>query len=83
MVTPLTAGYQTALESIFFPADSKYNPSNRKILLSVHMYSPYNFAINADKNYKKFEESYKEELRISFKTLYKRFSSFNQHIIIG
>ena len=84
MVTPLAAGYQAALESNFiFPSDSKYNPSNRKIILSVHMYSPYMFALNADKNYSKFEESYKVELRDSFKTLYKRFVSINQHVIIG
>ena len=84
MVTPLAAGYQAALESNFvFPTDSKYNPSNRKILLSVHMYSPYNFALNSDPKYTKFEESYKDELRNSFKTLYKRFSSINQHVIIG
>ena len=84
MVTPLAAGYQAALESNFlFPSDTKYNPSNRKIILSVHMYAPYNFALNADKNYTKFEESYKDELSNSFKALYKRFSSINQHVIIG
>ena len=84
MVTPLAAGYQAALESNFvFPTDSKYNPSNRKIILSVHMYSPYNFALNADKTYTKFEESYKTELKESFKTLYKRFVTINQHVIIG
>ena len=84
MVTPLAAGYQAALESNFiFPTDSKYNPANRKIILSVHMYSPYNFALNADKTYTKFEESYKTELKESFKALYKRFVTINQHVIIG
>ena len=84
MVTPLAAGYQAAIESNFiFPIDTKYNPSNRKIILSVHMYAPYNFALNADKRFTKFEESYKAELRNNFKTLYKRFSSINQHVIIG
>ena len=84
MVTPLAAGYQAAIESNFiFPMDTKYNPSNRKIILSVHMYAPYNFALNADKRFTKFEESYKAELRNNFKTLYKRFSSINQHVIIG
>ena len=84
MVTPLAAGYQAAMESNFiFPKDTKYNPSNRKIILSVHMYSPYNFALNADKAYTKFEEEYKVELTNNFKSLYKRFVSINQHVIIG
>ena len=84
MVTPLAAGYQASLESNFaFPTDSKYNPANRKLILSVHMYAPYNFALNADKSYTKFEESYKDELRNNFKTLYKRFVSINQQVIIG
>ena len=71
MITPLAAGYQAAIESIFkFPDDFKYNPLNSKLILSVHMYSPYKFTLNADKNYTNFEDSYKTELLESFKTLY-------------
>ena len=84
LITPLSAGYQASLESgLRFPLDDTYNPSNRKLILSVHMYSPYNFALNADKSYTKFEESYKDELSNSFKSLYKRYIFINQQIIIG
>ena len=84
MVTPLAAAYQAALVSGFvFPSDSKYNPTNNKLILSVHMYAPYDFALNADKRYTKFEESYKIELKDNFDTLYKRFVSNNQQVIIG
>ncbi len=42
MVTPLAAAYSSAVNQDFiFPGDSKYNPTNPKILLSVHMYLPY------------------------------------------
>ena len=47
------------------------------------MYAPYDFALNADKRYTKFEESYKIELKDNFDTLYKRFVSNNQQVIIG
>jgi len=51
MVTPLAAGNQAAMEYNFVvPSDFKYNNSNRKIIVNVHMYSPYNFALKADKS---------------------------------
>ena len=84
MITPLAAGFQPSLESgLIFPDDSKYNPKNNKLILSVHMYAPYDFALNADKTYTKFEESYKDDLKNNFEALYKKFISNNQHVIIG
>jgi endoglucanase len=84
MVTPLAAGYQAAIESPFeFPHDSKYNGINRKLILSVHMYAPYNLALNADKNYTKFEEGYKAELTDNFKTLYQKYVENGRQVIIG
>ena len=42
MITPLAAGYQAAMQSLVeFPDDEKYNPDNSKLILSVHMYSPF------------------------------------------
>ena len=84
MVTPLSAGYQASIESGFlFPQDSKYNGVNGKLILSVHMYAPYNLALNADKNYTKFEESYKAELTNNFRTLYGKYVQFGRQVIIG
>ena len=84
MVTPLAAGYQAAIESGFiFPHDSKYNPTNRKLILSVHMYAPYNLALNADKSYTIFEDSYKKELTTNFKTLYEKYIQNHRQVIIG
>ena len=42
MITPLFAGYQSAMESnVVFPDDSKYNPKSNKLILSIHMFAPY------------------------------------------
>ena len=84
MITPLAAGFQPALESgLVFPDDSKYNPNSNKLILSVHMYAPYDLALNADKSFTKFEESYKVDLKDNFEALYKKFVSNNQYVIIG
>ena len=84
MVTPIAAAYSSAVNQDFiFPGDSKYNPTNPKILLSVHMYLPYNFAMNADMSYTTFEESYASELYSDFKNLYESFVLKGHNVIIG
>lgn len=84
MATPLAAAYGAAVTSDFiFPGDSKYNPTNPKVLLSVHMYLPYNFAMNADMSFTKFEEAYKNEVVGDFKTLYQNFVLKGHHVVIG
>ena len=84
MVTPLSAAYSSAVNQDFiFPGDTSYNPTNPKILLSVHMYLPYNFAMNADMSYVTFEEAYGNELYSAFKNLYERFVLKGHNVIIG
>ena len=84
MVTPLAAAYSSAVTQDFiFPGDSAYNPTNPKILLSVHMYLPYNFAMNGDLSYVTFEESYGNELYSDFKNLYELFILKGHNVIIG
>ena len=84
MVTPLAAAYSSAINQDFiFPGDSAYNPTNPKILLSVHMYLPYNFAMNSDMSYVTFEESYGNELYSDFKNLYETFVLKGHNVIIG
>jgi len=84
MVTPIAAAYSSAINQDFiFPGDSKYNPTNPKILLSVHMYLPYNLAMNKDMSYTTFEESYANELYSDFKNLYESFVLKGHNVIIG
>ena len=84
MITPLAAGYSFAANSpLIFPDDSKYNKKNNKLLLSVHMYAPYDFALNGDMEYTKFTDAYKEELYENFVTLYKKYTSLGHNIVIG
>ena len=84
MVTPLSAAYSSAVNQDFiFPGDSAYNPTNPKILLSVHMYLPYNFAMNPDMSYVTFEEAYANELYSGFKNLYEKFVLRGHNVIIG
>ena len=84
MVTPLAAAYGAAVTSDFIiPGDTKYNPTNPKVLLSVHMYLPYNFAMNADMSFTKFEDAYKSEVVGDFKTLYENFVLKGHHVVIG
>ncbi len=84
MVTPLSAAYGSAVTSDFvIPGDSKYNPTNSKVIVSVHMYLPYNFCMNADMSFTKFEDAYKNEVVGDFKTLYEKFTLKGHHVIIG
>ena len=84
LVTPLAAAYSSAINQDFvFPGDSAYNPTNPKILLSVHMYLPYNFVMNPDMSFTTFEESYANELYSDFKNLYETFVLKGINIIVG
>jgi len=84
MVTPLAASYGGAVNQDFvIPNDKQYNPTNPKLIVSVHMYTPYNFAMNADMSYVKFEESYAKELYSDFKNLYETFILKGYNVIIG
>ena len=84
MITPLSAGYQAAMESnVVFPDDTKYNPKNKKLILSVHMYAPYNFALNLDKSYNTFDQSGRDELKNNFASLYNKYIINDIQVIIG
>ena len=84
MITPLVASYTSAVNAnVLFLGDSKYNTRNNKLILSVHMYTPYNFALNADMNYTKFTDSLREELFEDFSTLYKKYTANYHSVIIG
>ena len=83
MITPLFAGYQSAIDSnVVFPDDSKYNQNN-KLILSIHMFAPYQFCLDGNMEYTQFLDSYKDEIYENFVNLYKKYVSKGHSIIIG
>ena len=84
MITPLAAGYQSAMESkVEFPDDTKYNGFKKKLILSVHMYAPYNLALNGDKAYTKFDQAGRDELKHNLASLYDKYVKGGIPVIIG
>ncbi len=84
IITPLAVIYSNSVNAnVLFPDDSKYNTKNNKLILSVHMYTPYNFALNADMSYTTFTDAFREELFDDFSTLYKKYISSYHSVIIG
>ena len=84
MVTPLAAGFDFAINSNFvIPDDSKYNPNNEKMIVSIHLYSPYNLVMNKDMNYTLFTTDLKTELNTQFQYLNKMFVKPGYNVIIG
>ena len=47
------------------------------------MYLPYNFAMNAEMSFTKFEEAYQSEVVGDFKTLFENFVLKGHHVVIG
>ena len=84
MVTGLSAGYDAAINSpLAFPNDSKYNPKNNKLLLSVHMYEPFDFAMKPDMELSVFKDDYKKELDNRFSSLYLKYVQRGYSIVAG
>ena len=83
MITPLSAGYDSAIKSdLVFPNDKKYNSIN-KLILSVHMYQPYDFTMSKDLTLNIFIDQYKRDLDGSFSKLNDRYIKEGYSIIIG
>jgi endoglucanase len=83
MITPLSAGYESAIKSdVVFPNDKKYNSIN-KLILSVHMYQPYDFTMSKDLSLNVFIDQYKRDLDESFSRLNDRYIKEGYSIIIG
>ena len=84
LVTALSAGYDATVNSPFeFPDDKKYNPDNNKLLLSVHMYAPYDFAMNPNMTMKEFTPEYRAELYEKFTTIYQKYVAKGYHVVVG
>lgn len=79
MVPGLRAAIDSALAQEFkLPVDDEPG----KLILSVHMYDPYDFAMNA-KGPVKFEERFKKTLVMSFKSLNTFYISKGIPVVIG
>lgn len=65
------------------PDDNSYNPNNKKILVSVHLYTPYDFALNEDMSKSTFTPQYQNELESNLQTLRSRFVNQGYYVIVG
>ena len=84
MFPTIGASYDNLAKFDFkLPEDKEFNVNNDRMLLSLHMYTPYNFALNEDKTYKIFTKEYQQELLDDFKYLYDNLILKGIHIVIG
>ena len=74
--------YVTA-NSFTLPNDFASNQNTKRILVSVHMYTPYDFAMNPDMGKNQFNWNYQNELETNLQTLYNKFVSRGYHVVIG
>ena len=85
LVTSQAASYSYITgDNFVIPDDTQYNSdtSNRRILISIHMYSPYDFAMDAYSGVTTCGESCKVELNNYFDTLYNKFVVKGYRMII-
>ena len=83
MFTSQAAAYSYVTGSNFvLPDDSRYNSGNSRTLVSVHMYSPYDFAFNPS-GPNSCDQSCKSELDGYFRTLHDKFVSRGIGVVIG
>ena len=74
--------YVTA-NSFTMPDDSAWSPKTKRLFVSVHMYSPYDFAMNPDMGKNTFTDAYKNELESNFQSLYNRFVKNGYYVVVG
>lgn len=51
-------------------------------MISIHMYFPYDFTLNADNTYTKIFDNYKYELTNNFRAIYGKFVAKNVQVIL-
>ena len=84
LVTGLAAQYHNLIKSDFvFPSDKKYNPNNNKIMLSVHMYFPYEFAFTPDRKKSTFDDRIKNDFYAILRNLYEKYVLRGYNVIVG
>ena len=84
LICPLMASTITALNSDFiFPSDKNYNPNNNKLILSVHSYTPSDFAGSSKPEEKTYKDDYNIIQYDMFFNLYEKFILNGYNIIFG
>ena len=84
LICPLMASTKTALNSDFiFPSDKNYNPNNNKLILSVHSYTPSDFADSSKPEEKTYKDDYNIIQYDMFFNLYEKFILNGYNIIFG
>ncbi len=64
------------------PDDTSYNPKHKRILVSVHLYSPYDFALNSDMSINTFTSDYQSDLESTFNTLRTKFVKQGYYVVV-
>ena len=83
MFPTMGASYDNLAKFNFKVPEDKFNINNDRMILSLHMYLPYNFALNEDKTFNVFTKEYQKELLDDFKYLYDNLITKGTHVIIG
>ena len=84
LVTGLGAQYHSTVGSDFiFPGDEKYNPLNNKIMLSVHMYFPYDFAYTSNEKHREFTDRIKNDFYAILRNLYDKYVLSGHNVVVG
>jgi endoglucanase len=83
LVTNGAAAFDYVTSSGFnLPDDTPYNPKHKRLLVSVHMYTPYDFAMNGDMSKNFFTQEYKNELESKLNTLKNKFINNGYYVVI-
>jgi len=83
LFTSGAASYTYITSSGFtLPDDTAYNPKHKRILVSVHLYSPYDFALNEDMSKNYFTTDYQNELESYFQTLRTKFVKQGYYVVV-
>jgi endoglucanase len=64
------------------PDDNPYNPKHKRLLISVHMYTPYDFAMNGDMSKNVLTQEYKNEIESKLNTLKNRWINNGYYVVI-
>ena len=83
MYTSGAAAYSYVTANSFTMPDDSAWSSIKRLFVSVHMYSPYDFAMNPDMGKNTFTDAYKNELESNFQTLYNKFVKNGYYVIVG
>ena len=83
MVTALSTGYEAAVNPpLEFHIDNEYNQLNNKIILSIHMYAPYELVMFLDMKNTEFTEEYRLQLYDNFKQSFRKYAIKRIHVYI-